>query len=118
MELLLKHGAKVNALDSLGQTCLHRAGREGNVQACRILLTFGVDPSIVSLQGYTAAQLATDSVAKLLAEEPANGGIDIEYQLLEASKVGFSNIGLFKIYMKFVRSSFLRPGILNESSLV
>ena len=24
--------SKVNALDSLGQTCLHRAGREGNVQ--------------------------------------------------------------------------------------
>jgi len=88
MELLLKHGAKVNALDSLGQTCLHRAGRDGNVQACRILLTFGVDPHIVSLQGYTAAQLATDSVSKLLAEEPANGGIDIEYQLLEASKAG------------------------------
>ena len=39
-------------------------------------------------QGYTAAQLATDSVSKLLAEEPANGGIDIEYQLLEASKAG------------------------------
>ena len=41
---------QVNALDSMGQTCLHRAGREGNLQACRILLTFGIDPSIVSLQ--------------------------------------------------------------------
>ncbi len=40
------------------------------------------------LQGYTAAQLATEPVAKLLAEEPANGGIDIEYQLLEAAKAG------------------------------
>jgi len=88
MELLLKHGAKVNALDSLGQTCLHRAGREGNVQAARILLTFGVDPSIVSLQGYTATQIATEPVGKLLAEEPAAGGIDIEYQLLEAAKAG------------------------------
>ena len=69
MDVLLKHGAKVNALDSAGQTCLHRCGREGNVQACRILLSFGADPNIVSLQGYTAAQLATDSVAKLLAED-------------------------------------------------
>ena len=41
---------QVNALDSMGKTCLHRAGREGNLQACRILLTFGIDPSIVSLQ--------------------------------------------------------------------
>ena len=69
MDVLLKHGAKVNALDSAGQTCLHRCARDGNVQACRILLSFGADPNIVSLQGYTAAQLATDSVAKLLAED-------------------------------------------------
>ena len=89
LELLLKHGAKVNALDTLGQTCLHRAARDGNVQACRVLLTFGIDPSIVSLQGYTAAQLATEPVSKILTEEPASGtGIDIEYQLLEASKAG------------------------------
>ena len=69
-------------------------------QACRILLNFGADPSIVSLQGYTAAQLAaSDPVAKLLAEEPpaagggSNGspaaaGTDVEYQLLEAAKAG------------------------------
>ncbi len=36
------------------------------MQACRLLLQYGVDPSIVSLQGYTAAQLATDSVQKML----------------------------------------------------
>ena len=36
MELMLKHGAKVNALDSMGQTCLHRAAREGNVQVGKI----------------------------------------------------------------------------------
>ena len=89
MDILLKHGAKVNALDSHGQAALHRCAREGNVQACRILLSFGADPSIVSLQGYTAAQLATESVAKLLAEEPSSpSGADIEYQLLEAAKAG------------------------------
>ena len=64
----------------------------------RILLNFGADPSIVSLQGYTAAQLAaSDPVAKLLAEEPPAGGAssspaaagtDVEYQLLEAAKAG------------------------------
>ena len=45
-------------------------------------------------QGYTAAQLATEPVGKLLAEEPANGGIDIEYQLLEAAKAG--DLGLVR----------------------
>ncbi len=81
--------AKVNALDSAGQTALHRAARDGNVQACRILLSYGSDPHIISLQGFTAGQLATESVSKLLSEEPSSsGGADTEYQLLEAAKAG------------------------------
>ena len=71
IDVLLKLRSKVNALDSAGQTALHRAARDGNVQACRILLTAGADPSIVSLQGFTAAQLSTESVSKLLSEEPS-----------------------------------------------
>lgn len=58
---------QVNALDGLGQTALHRCAREGNIQACRILLSYDVDTSIVSLQGYTAAQVANESVQKLLS---------------------------------------------------
>lgn len=89
IDVLLKLRAKVNALDSAGQTPLHRGARDGNVQACRILLAAGADPSIVSLQGFTAAQLSTESVSKLLSEEPsAQAGADLEYQLLEAAKAG------------------------------
>lgn len=103
MDILLRHNAKVNALDGLGQTALHRylcsgkplffnlafikknalvsitlvhkssinyfltrCAREDNVQACRILLSYNVDPSIVSLQGYTAAQIAAENVLKIL----------------------------------------------------
>lgn len=43
-----------------------RCAREDNVQACRILLSYNVDQSIVSLQGYTAAQVATENVLKIL----------------------------------------------------
>ena len=53
-------------MDGLGQTALHRVAQQGNMQACRLLIQYGVDPSIVSLQGYTAAQLATDNVQKML----------------------------------------------------
>ena len=89
IDVLLKCRAKVNALDSAGQTALHRAARDGNVQACRMLLSAGADPSIVSLQGATAAQLSTESVSKLLSEEPSSqAGADLEYQLLEAAKAG------------------------------
>lgn len=56
----------MNALDGLGQTALHRVGQQGNMQACRLLMSYAIDPSIVSLQGYTAAQLATENIQKLL----------------------------------------------------
>jgi tankyrase len=47
-------------------SALHRCARDDNLQACRILLSYNVDPSIVSLQGYTAAQVATENVLKIL----------------------------------------------------
>lgn len=43
-----------------------RCAREDNLQACRILLSYNVDPTIVSLQGYTAAQVASESILKIL----------------------------------------------------
>lgn len=88
MEILLKNGAKVNTLENLGQTALHRCARAGQMQGCRLLLQYGIEPSIVSLQGYTAAQVATEPIAKMLREEPAPGGTDAEHQLLEAAKAG------------------------------
>ncbi|CAG2059746.1 unnamed protein product [Timema podura] len=39
---------------------LHRCAREDNLQACRILLSYNVDTTIISLQGYTAVQVATE----------------------------------------------------------
>jgi len=42
MDVLLKHSAKVNALDGLGQTALHRVAQQGNMQACRLLMSYGV----------------------------------------------------------------------------
>ncbi|XP_065348135.1 poly [ADP-ribose] polymerase tankyrase [Cloeon dipterum] len=87
VEALLRHGAKVNVLDANGETALHRCARDDNVQACRILLSYSVDTTIASLQGYTAAQLATENVLKILQDPPA-GSLDVEGQLLEAAKAG------------------------------
>lgn len=86
MDLLLKNGAKVNALDGLGQTALHRCARDDNVQACRLLMSYTIDPTIVSLQGFTAAQLASENVLKILKDPPET--VDLEVQLLEAAKAG------------------------------
>ncbi|KAK9703982.1 Poly(ADP-ribose) polymerase catalytic domain [Popillia japonica] len=90
MDVLLRHGAKVNALESLGQTALHRCARDDNVQACRILLSYNVDTSIVSLPGYTASQVASENVLKILQvkvfTDPPPENADVEAQLLEAAK--------------------------------
>lgn len=70
----------------MGQTTLHRCARDDNVQACRLLLSYGIDYTIVSLQGYTAAQLASENVLKILKSPPDPG--DLEVQLLESAKSG------------------------------
>lgn len=87
MDCLLRNGANVNVIDGLGQSCLHRAAREDDVQAVRLLLSHSIDPTMVSLQGYTAAQLAKENVLKILKDPPSDA-IDLEMQLLEASKSG------------------------------
>jgi len=59
-------GCQVNAVDSQGLTALHQVAKQGNVQACRLLIQYGADLNIASLQGYTAAQLAPESLQKIL----------------------------------------------------
>uniref|UniRef100_A0A671M4N6 Poly [ADP-ribose] polymerase n=1 Tax=Sinocyclocheilus anshuiensis TaxID=1608454 RepID=A0A671M4N6_9TELE len=78
MEVLQKHGAKMNAVDTLGQTALHRAALAGHLQTCRILLSYGADPAIVSLQGFTAAQMGNEAVQQILNDAA----------LLDAAKKG------------------------------
>uniref|UniRef100_A0A665XBE2 Poly [ADP-ribose] polymerase n=1 Tax=Echeneis naucrates TaxID=173247 RepID=A0A665XBE2_ECHNA len=88
MEVLQKHGAKVNALDTLGQTALHRAALAGHLQTCRLLLGYGVDASLVSLQGFTAAQMGNEAVQQILNENVPVRNSDVDYRLLEAAKAG------------------------------
>ncbi|XP_038620066.1 LOW QUALITY PROTEIN: poly [ADP-ribose] polymerase tankyrase-2 [Tachyglossus aculeatus] len=88
IEVVVKHEAKVNALDNLGQTPLHRAAHCGHLPTCRLLLSCGCDPSVVSLQGLTALQMGSESVQQLLQEGIPLGNSDADRQLLEAAKAG------------------------------
>lgn len=56
----------MNAVDTLGQTALHRAALAGHIQTCKLLLSYGADPSIVSLQGFTAAQMGNEAIQQIL----------------------------------------------------
>uniref|UniRef100_A0AAR2LEK7 Poly [ADP-ribose] polymerase n=1 Tax=Pygocentrus nattereri TaxID=42514 RepID=A0AAR2LEK7_PYGNA len=88
LEVLQKHGAKVNAVDTLGQTALHRAALAGHIQTCRLLLSYGADPAIVSLQGFTAAQMGNEAVQQILSENIPARNSDVDYRFLEAAKAG------------------------------
>lgn len=88
VEVVVKHEAKVNALDSLGQTSLHRAAHCGHLQTCRLLLSYGCDPNIISLQGLTALQMGNENVQQLLQEGVSLGHSEADRQLLEAAKAG------------------------------
>uniref|UniRef100_A0A8D8SAP2 Poly [ADP-ribose] polymerase n=1 Tax=Cacopsylla melanoneura TaxID=428564 RepID=A0A8D8SAP2_9HEMI len=90
LDTLLRLGAKVNAVDVLGQTALHRCAREDKTPALRVLLSHQADTSVVSLLGYTALQVASENCQKLLEEPPSV--LDLESQLLEASKGGDTSV--------------------------
>lgn len=90
LEFLLKHGANVNGVaPTINETALHIATSHSDVQACRILYAHSIDMTIVSLRGFTAAEMAAEmgfeNVRSFLQEPPSP---DLELELLEAAKTG------------------------------
>ncbi|KAA8540623.1 hypothetical protein F0562_024458 [Nyssa sinensis] len=61
VELLLQHGASINASDSRGQTPLHHSIMRGRISIAKLLLKRGADPQAVDVEGKTPLQLFTES---------------------------------------------------------
>lgn len=82
----------MNALDTLGQTALHRAALAGHLQTCRLLLGYGADASLVSLQGFTAAQMGNEAVQQILngtlSLMMVGGGVRSAYELCTSAPRG------------------------------
>ncbi|RMZ80794.1 hypothetical protein DV737_g2841, partial [Chaetothyriales sp. CBS 132003] len=53
IEILLAHGADVNAKDKLGNSCLHNATAWGNLKAVRVLMQAGADVRCQNRAGWT-----------------------------------------------------------------
>ena len=68
IELLLKHGARVNARQMGGYTPLHQAASAGKTVAVEILLAAGADASLRCDQGKTAADYAEAKAHTEIAE--------------------------------------------------
>ena len=57
IELLIKHGAKINWQNISGQTALHLAATEGNLLGIETLLKLGANPQIKNMSGKTALDI-------------------------------------------------------------
>ncbi|KAK2974191.1 hypothetical protein RJ640_021482, partial [Escallonia rubra] len=61
VELLLQHGADINASDSRGQTPLHQSIIRGRIATTKLLLTRGANPLAVDREGKTPLQLIAET---------------------------------------------------------
>ncbi|KAJ1411889.1 Pleckstrin-like proteiny domain [Sesbania bispinosa] len=75
VELLLQHGADINACDSRGQTPLHRCIIRGKTAAAKALIMRGANPHLADKEGNTPLKLASES-----------GSVDKEILALMASR--------------------------------
>jgi ankyrin repeat protein len=68
---LIQAGANVNAQDSGGYTPLHRAVEQGeqNIEAVRLLLSAGADPTISNMHGKTALNMTKDENVRVVLQE-------------------------------------------------
>jgi ankyrin repeat protein len=76
IQMLLEHGARVNAADPKGRTALHGAAVSGHMRVMKVLLDHGADVTVRDHDGQTPLALArakghADAIA-LLIEHGAN----------------------------------------------
>lgn len=96
---------QVNALDTLGQTALHRAALAGHLQTCRLLLGYGADASLVSLQGFTAAQMGNEAVQQILNGMPP-------FVCVGVDREGVVFLQMWKCYGRYVLATARLTGIV------
>lgn len=57
-EMLLKHGALVNAMDLWQFTPLHEAASKSRAEVCSLLLSHGADPTLLNCHSKSALDVA------------------------------------------------------------
>jgi ankyrin repeat protein len=71
-EILLKHKAKIDAVDDSGNQTLHLACEQMNVETGNLLVSYGADVLAVNSSGHSPLHLLKKSIAlsKIVEKEP------------------------------------------------
>jgi tetratricopeptide (TPR) repeat protein len=69
-ELLLSHGADVNAVNKQKRAALHRAAFHGYADVCKLLLSCGADATLRDSVGETASIVALDEKTRAVLDAP------------------------------------------------
>ncbi|MED6210864.1 hypothetical protein PIB30_068175 [Stylosanthes scabra] len=67
LELLLQHGADINAIDSIGRTPLHYCMLRGRIATAKLLILRGANTHVVDKQGKTPLMLASEPSSEIVA---------------------------------------------------
>ncbi|MED6125064.1 hypothetical protein PIB30_064952 [Stylosanthes scabra] len=67
LELLLQHGADINAIDSIGRTPLHYCMLRGRIATAKLLILRGANTHAVDKQGKTPLMLASEPSSEIVA---------------------------------------------------
>ncbi|MBI3849896.1 MAG: ankyrin repeat domain-containing protein [Verrucomicrobia bacterium] len=76
VELLLRRGAAVNAVDGAGQTALHRAAERGFLSVAEALLAAKADPNLRDETARTSLTLAVENGSRPVAAALLAHGVD------------------------------------------
>jgi ankyrin repeat protein len=80
VRLLLEYGAKVDAVDQLGQTALMMAAGAGRVETARLLLEYGADPRAQDGEEKTSLMHAAEARRLEMVQLLLERGADIDYR--------------------------------------
>ena len=66
VKILVEHGAKVDAVDKIQRTPLHRAARFGREKVIELVLKNGADKTLKDMKGQTPLDLVKDESGILM----------------------------------------------------
>lgn len=89
VQVLVEHGANVNARNGMGDTPLHRAAFTGRTDVVMLLLQHNADVTTINGEGKTPSQVANmEDIKQLIVAAERSMQLKLEEELLTAAREG------------------------------